>query len=67
MLEVPLMNPLLCADLIDERHARIKRDFHPPPRPIRYRERRKRSEKLRQRLGWGLVEVGLRLSVPKSR
>lgn len=61
------MNPLLCADLIDERHARIKRDFHPPPRPVRYRERRKRRDKLRQRLGWVLVEIGLRLTVPESR
>jgi len=57
------MNSLCLPELINERHATLRRELHPPPIPVRYRHRRRRRRTLRQRLGWMLVALGLRLTV----
>ena len=56
------MHPIIVQELINERHASLRRDLHPPPIPHSYRGRRSRAGTARQRLGWTLVEVGLRLT-----
>src|SRR5699024_2966820 len=50
-LEGSVMNFLCLPELINERHATLRRELHPPPKPVRYRNRR-RSRSLRQQLGW---------------
>lgn len=62
-VERSVMNSLYSPELINERHASLRRELHPLPKPVRYRNRRRCSRLLRQRLGWLLVEIGLRLSV----
>lgn len=56
------MHPIIVEQLINERHATLKRELHPPPQYERHRPRQHRAETVRQRLGWTLVEVGLRLT-----
>lgn len=52
------MHPIIVEELIHERHGSLRRELRPPP----IRGRRNHENGMRQRLGWTLVEIGLRLT-----
>lgn len=56
------MHPNMLNELAHERCTRLRQELHPPPRPVRVRPVGNRR-RVRERFGWTLVEVGLRLTV----
>ncbi|GAA1832308.1 hypothetical protein GCM10009836_07980 [Pseudonocardia ailaonensis] len=62
----PLLHPVLAQELVRERHAEIAREVEARRLRRLAREVPRAPSPLRTRIGWGLVEVGLRLAVGRS-
>lgn len=61
-----LLHPLVADGLARERHADLLREARRAALRRQARQARGRAGPLRVRAGWLLVEVGLRLAVPRA-
>jgi len=59
------LHPLVVDGLVRDRHAELRRDLERARLRGEARRARRRPGRLRERAGWVLVEVGLRLAVPR--
>ncbi|WP_181782175.1 hypothetical protein [Pseudonocardia pini] len=62
----PLSHPLVLDGLVRERHADLRREVVRARLRHEARRARRRPGRVRERTGWLLVEVGLRLAVPRG-
>jgi len=60
------LHPLVVDGLVRERHADLVREAQRARLRRQARQVRCRSGTLRRRAGWALVEIGLRLAVPRA-
>ncbi|GAA4538327.1 hypothetical protein [Pseudonocardia xishanensis] len=60
------LHPLVVDGLVRDRHAELRRDIEGARLRRVARAARRRPGPARRRVGWLLVEVGLRLAVPRG-